>query len=307
MPHYIDTMAYEKATGAPWHAAETEADGRTVAVDGVMDGLAMLRASRTDWTVSLHPVSVLMDPRPRLVEAIPGVTEVYEDWTPVLESPDAEFGRWLLGWHQRFTRIVDADPNESPLPVSFANAFALDVETRLEALGASELVKSEAHDLLGSGEVLDHITDEQVLRFLTTWLAEARLPRDYVEEGGDVLTTAVTGLEGAVREPRMWESHSGWADDWNHVMAFLRWNMRKRTKFDEVTAPEFNAVVRDDNRALLAVVGSKFRPVQQLDVIGFLEAVVGQGLEYETGGLAHGRAEGLVPGPLPRGHARRRP
>jgi len=67
--------------------------------------------------------------------------------------------------------------------------------------------------------------------------------------------------------------------------------LRSLTAADEIPVPDRKAVIRCDSQEVLGVVGSSYRPVQNHQCFGFLDAVVADGqLRYHTAG-ALGKGE----------------
>lgn len=67
--------------------------------------------------------------------------------------------------------------------------------------------------------------------------------------------------------------------------------LRSLTAADEIPVPDRKAVIRCDSQKVLGVVGSSYRPVQNHQCFGFLDAVVANGqLRYHTAG-ALGKGE----------------
>src|ERR1700761_9153648 len=68
--------------------------------------------------------------------------------------------------------------------------------------------------------------------------------------------------------------------------------MSESIVFPKINVPDFFATVRNDNHAVLGVVGKDYEVVQNSDAFQFLDAIVGggDGIKYETAG-ALGRGE----------------
>lgn len=69
---------------------------------------------------------------------------------------------------------------------------------------------------------------------------------------------------------------------------------------DGIPIPDKFATLRDDNNAVLGVVGKQYTIVQNADAIAFTDDLVGMGLKYETAGyFGNGESiwvEGILPG-----------
>lgn len=76
------------------------------------------------------------------------------------------------------------------------------------------------------------------------------------------------------------------------TLAGLNWNVIQKqiVTYDGIAIPGFRANVRDKDNHVLGVVTDRYKVVQNQDAFAFTDALLGEGITYETAGsLQHGR------------------
>ena len=86
--------------------------------------------------------------------------------------------------------------------------------------------------------------------------------------------------------------------------AHLAWTVEQRPVFaDGIAAkiPDYKAIVRTDNNAVLSIMSDKYHPIQNHEAFEFFDSVVGEGQAvYDTAGALHGGRRVWVMARLPK-------
>lgn len=85
------------------------------------------------------------------------------------------------------------------------------------------------------------------------------------------------------------------------IAAGLDWDVVQRPVFtqDGVKVPGYFANVRQQDGSILGVVTSRYKVVQNRDAFGFTDALLGDGVRYETAGSLMGGRKTWIPAKLP--------
>ncbi len=58
--------------------------------------------------------------------------------------------------------------------------------------------------------------------------------------------------------------------------------------------PGYKANIRDIDRSVLGIVGDRYKNVQNKEAFAFTDGLLGEGVKYETAGLAGGKSSGCL-------------